>query len=477
MKLRIRSIATKETISITITDTSSLRDLKTLIATSLANASTNPNPIAPDSIHLSLNRTDELLATNASDPLSSLGLTSGDLLFFSFSPFPKTLINSNPPLAPNSVPPVSSSGTKSSSDNPIVKSSSDNPIGNPNKGTTVKPSPINLSVGPMEVDAAPAVLKASDNTLGFLVKLMETDTGEDAGILGQVVLLTHAAILDMGFTLINGSGPNLPQGWASQAPSLCLNYTISDFGDQVQAINEKVGVLKFSVLGNLVTIYGYVSGVKPDFYRFCFDLAKFALLFSSNLNSLSKTEQDQLMEVFHGVKDSISLPLMMDLCLKNGLPLPPCFMVLSVDMKSKILDLLPGVDAVRMGSTCKEMWNLSLDENMWRQKMEREFSSSLNDIQVLRAGSWREKYKRAYISKQNALRFQSRQSYRYQSGSAVRRRPFDQHFFVGGDADRFPALGPGFGGSGPGYFLGRVPAGRQVVPRCDFGELEDSSMF
>lgn len=452
MKLRIRSIATKETISITTSAASSLRDLKTVIAISLADASSNPNPIAPDSIHLSLNQTDELVAPNAGDPLSSLGLTSGDLLFFSFSPFPKTLATS-----------VSNSGTNSNSSDPIGNS----------KETTVNLSPINQSARPMDVDADPVVVKASDNILGFLVELMNTETGEDAGILGRVVMLTHAALLDTSFTLLNGSGSNLPRGWASQASSLCLKYTISDFVDQVQAINEKVAVLKFSVLGNLVTIYGYVDGAKPDLYRFCFDLAKVAPLFSLDLNSLSKSEEEKLMEIFRGVKDKVSLPLMIDLCLKNGLLLPPCFMFLSIDMKSKILDLLPGVDAVRVGSTCKEMRNLSLDENMWRQKMEREFSSSLNNNKVLGAGRWREKYKRAYIDKKSALRFKATQ-YWLQSDPAW---PFGlgQHYLVGGNADRFPAFGAGFGGSDPSYFMRGGLIDRQVSPRCFFGGLEDRS--
>ncbi|KAJ4766830.1 F-box protein SKIP22 [Rhynchospora pubera] len=354
MKLRIRPMATRETIRITAPDAASLLDLKSLIAASLVAASTNPNPdpIAPDSIHLSLNQLDELVAPNASDPLSALGLTS--------------------------------------------------------------------------------------------------------------------ALLDMGFTLFNGAGSKLPQGWALHASSLSLEYTIPDFVNQVQAINERVAVTKLSVLGNLVTVYGYLGGIKPDIYRFSLDLAKVASLLSLNLKSMCKSEQEQLMEIFRSVKDGVALPLMIDLCLKNGLPLPPCFMFLSIDIRAKILDLLSGADVVRTGSTCKEMRNLSLDDNLWRQKFEREFSNSLNNNISMPAGTWKERYKSAYIAKNSASRFRTRRSNWFQIRPSVAERPIGPggHFILGGNADRFPVFGAGIEEVGPIAFRRRGPDGRQVSPRC-----------
>ncbi|KAJ4819551.1 F-box protein SKIP22 [Rhynchospora pubera] len=465
MKLRIRSMATRETIRITAPDAASLLDLKSLIAASLVAASTNPNPdpIAPDSIHLSLNQLDELVAPNASDPLSALGLTSGDLLFFSFAPFRQTLANKyNPSQVPNLIPPGSSSGASSSSNNPIDK---------PNSESSVNPSPINQSAVPMELDAGPPVLKESDSARlipGFLVQLMDTESEEDAGILGRVVLLTHAALLDMGFTLFNGAGSKLPQDWASHASSLSLEYTIPDFVNQVQAINDRVAVTKLSVLGNLVTVYGYLGGIKPDIYRFSLDLAKVASLLSLNLKSMCKSEQEQLMEIFRSVKDGVALPLMIDLCLKNGLPLPPCFMFLSIDIRAKILDLLSGADVVRTGSTCKEVRNLSLDDNMWRQKFEREFSNSLNNNISMPAGTWKERYKSAYIAKNSASRFRTRRSNWFQIRPSVAERPIGPggHFILGGNADRFPVFGAGIEEVGPIAFRRRGPDGRQVSPHC-----------
>ncbi|KAJ4795726.1 hypothetical protein LUZ62_046972 [Rhynchospora pubera] len=431
MKLRIRRMATREAILITAPDTASLLDLKALIASYLVATSTNPNPnpIAPDSIHLSLNQYDELVSPNATDPLSSLVLSSGDLLFFSFAPFRQTLANGNSPQVPNLMPPVFSSG---------ASSSWNNPIDNPNWRSALNPTPINQTTVPLEVDAGPNRLIP-----GFLVEVMDTETSEDAGILGRVIMLTHAALLDTGFTLLNrGAGSKLPQGWASNPTSLCLEYTIPGFVNQVQAFNEKVAVVKLSVLGNLVTIYGYLGGTKPDIYRFSYDLAKVATLLSLDLNAMDKLEQEQLMEMFRGVKDGVALPLMIDVCLKNDLPLPPCFMFLLIDTRAKILELLRGVDVVRVGSTCKEMRNLSLDDNLWRQKFEREFSSTLNRSTSMYTGMWKERYACAYNLENRASRHRPRQSNRFQSRSTAVERPFrpGRRLNIGENAGRSPAI-------------------------------------
>ncbi|KAJ3703478.1 hypothetical protein LUZ61_007183 [Rhynchospora tenuis] len=376
MKLRIQHVVSMKTICIAAPDNASLLDLKALIASYLVATSTNPNPdpIAPDSIHLSLNKHYELISPNASDPLSSLGLALGSLIFLSFTPFCHNL---NPPEIHNSNHHVYSSGATSSSNNPIDSPSSE---------TTVKLTSINQPTAPVEVDAGPTYLIP-----GFLLELMNTETGVDAGILEQVVMLTHCTLLDMG--------------WTSHASSLRLEYTIPDFVNQLQAINKKVAVVKLSMFGHFVTMYGHLGGINPDFYCFCFDLVKVAALLSMDLNSMKKSEQEQLMEIFCAVKDEMALPLMIDLCLKNGLPLPPCFMFLPIDMKAKILDLLPGTGVVRVGSTCKEMRDLSFDENLWKQKMVREFRSCVNNISVISAGTWKERYKRArdYIVKIDKL--------------------------------------------------------------------------
>lgn len=59
---------------------SSLFDLKALIASKI---SSSFSPILPESVHLSLNRAVEIIASSPEDSLTALGLISGDLLFYS----------------------------------------------------------------------------------------------------------------------------------------------------------------------------------------------------------------------------------------------------------------------------------------------------------------------------------------------------------------------------------------------------------
>ncbi|KAK8937471.1 hypothetical protein KSP39_PZI012041 [Platanthera zijinensis] len=75
MKLRIRSTATKETIRVDAPDASSLFDLKSLIASKLSSSSSAPT--LPGAVRLSLNRTDEIMASSPGESLTTLGLTSG----------------------------------------------------------------------------------------------------------------------------------------------------------------------------------------------------------------------------------------------------------------------------------------------------------------------------------------------------------------------------------------------------------------
>ncbi|XP_077233921.1 F-box protein SKIP22-like [Tasmannia lanceolata] len=96
MKLRIRSLDSKETLKIQAPSPCSLHDLKTTIADKISS-------LPHQSIHLSLNRKDELEAP-PNQSLQSLGLTSGDLIFYSLNPnsfSPQTLIHQIHPTIPH----------------------------------------------------------------------------------------------------------------------------------------------------------------------------------------------------------------------------------------------------------------------------------------------------------------------------------------------------------------------------------------
>ncbi|KAJ3674057.1 hypothetical protein LUZ60_006049 [Juncus effusus] len=461
MKLRIRSMATKETHRLTISDDASLSDLKTLIA-STPTISSSPNP-NPDSIHLSLNRSDELASQNPSDSLKELGITTGDLVFVSLSPFaPQNSIS-------EVTKPNSEAGT---SDSVKIEVSSGNFANLSELKLTQVDNRTDRSIGLMEIDTEPTetnIIERKPNLIPeFLMKLMDLGQNQDAGIINQVIRITHAALLDMGFILLDQSSSNLPPNWSSNSSSLDLKYTIPALIGPDRAFNaDKIAILKFSIDGNFATIYGYFTS---EFYRVCLNLGKFATLLSSNPNSMNENDQKEILEIFRFLKDGISLPLMIDLCLKNNLQLPPCFTRLSTDIKSKIFDLISGADVARAGSTCTELRTLSQDENLWKQKLQQEFPADVSATSSMTSA--REKYKRAYVGRrerrERELRRESerrRRRERWTGGGFL--GPARPGFgIIGGNYDRFPAIGNG---------SGLRMWGRQVAPRCDFGSGGDDS--
>ncbi|XP_073014225.1 F-box protein SKIP22-like [Typha latifolia] len=355
MKLRIRSLAAKETIRIDAPGSSSLLDLKTLLAGHLSSAA----PVPPESIHLSLNRDDELFSSSPDDPISSLGLTSGDLLFYSVSSEPQTVaVTKNLDPAPSR-----------------------------------ELLPDQEGKDRMEVDAKPTVVENSP-LISLLKKAMEVEGGRAMGILEHFVIAIHAAFLDSGFFVVGGDGSRLPQGWAPEASTFSLRYTLDQVDGEMFDLDAKVAVLKFSVMGQYIMVYGYLAGGSSDSYRVCLDALKLVSLGTLNTDSVSDKEDKEIFELWKVMKDGLCLPLQIDICLKNKLPLPPCFMRLSDDIKTKILSSLPGVNVVKVGATCSELRQLCSDDNLWKQKFEEEFGST--DRMTIAGRNWKERFARAW---------------------------------------------------------------------------------
>jgi F-box protein 7 len=74
------------------------------------------------------------------------------------------------------------------------------------------------------------------------------------------------------------------------------------------------------------------------------------------MNDNDKNEDRQLEKV---LKDGLALPLLIDLCEKTGMALPPCFDRLPRELKLKIMGLLSLVDVGRMECVCSELRFLS----------------------------------------------------------------------------------------------------------------------
>lgn len=99
MKLRLRSIESKETLRIEVPTPCSFHQFKQTLCLQISSSS-----LPSSSLHLSLNRKDELQASSPEDSLQSLGITSGDLIFYTLDPNafrPLTLTQPQQTLAPN----------------------------------------------------------------------------------------------------------------------------------------------------------------------------------------------------------------------------------------------------------------------------------------------------------------------------------------------------------------------------------------
>ncbi|EHA8590475.1 F-box protein SKIP22 [Cocos nucifera] len=485
MKLRVRSTATKETLRVEAPDASSLQDLKTLIASQLSPT------VPPNSIRLSLNRTDELLAPFPGDSLPSLGLTSGDLLFFSLALDPQTL---SPNRAPNPLPENPDSDAPSPKDAiletaAILDSNRPREIVADNPNSTVSSvqdavsgsSPTldsnrtqematEYTEDHMEVEESP-VAKKCVSVPGFLKRVMEEEKVEVKGILGRLVIVVHAVFQESGFLVYDGNGSRLPEGWASAATSVVsIQYTLPGLvGLSNEEKDVKMAILKFGVMGNYLTVYGYVSGDHPDVYRVCFDGSKLEPLLSLDMDSMDQKEEKEIFQLWKAVKDGLSLHLLIDISQKNGLPLPACFMLLPVDLKIKVLGLIPGVDIAKVACTCSELRYLSSDDELWKHKFVEEFG--LLDERQTAGRSWKEKYAFHWVKKKNVNKWVERENtFVWPQNYFPRFNPVVPQRFpmIGGDYDRFPAIG-GFGPRVPRIGFPGLPSRRNFSPPCNLG--------
>ncbi|KAG0488902.1 hypothetical protein HPP92_007713 [Vanilla planifolia] len=450
MKLRIRSAATKETIRVDVSDASSLLDLKALILSKIFSSITSS--VSPESIHLSLNRKDEIIASSAGEPLHASGLTSGDLLFYSLdSTFSSASARSPPEHQPleTLINPLSSASAVLTDSNPESSE---------------------ITACDMEMDSEPFILAKSLSAPCFLRRVTEAEKGKIKGNMGLAVVAIHAVFLEAGFVVSScgggGCGSSLPEVYNSPCHLVSVLYTLPDLIDRVNAENVQPVILKFSAVRNHVSVYGCLVGAHSDVYRLCLDSSKLSPLLASSTYELSGREEEEMYQFWRIVKDALCMPLLVDICLKNGLPLPPCFSLLPTDIKVKILELLSGVDLAKVACTSSEMMYLASNDDIWRRKVLDEFGMP-HESNI--GGTWKAKFarfwmrKKARTGRENALV----PYIRTPRIIPVPWVPGPQRFpMVGGDYDRFPAIGD-LSSSQRARFPFLHPARRNFSPHCN----------
>ncbi|KAL5572879.1 hypothetical protein UlMin_022476 [Ulmus minor] len=192
----------------------------------------------------------------------------------------------------------------------------------------------------------------------FLRKVLREELGEDNKNRNLIIITAvHAVLLESGFI---GFDPDsrtrldrfhLPNDRSSIASSLSFYYTLPAL------LGEECVVMKFHSLENFVDVSGRLANNIRGSKTHRVTLYT-RTLFRREINEFWKI-----------VKDEMVTPLLTDICGQFGLPSPPCFMSLPTDLKMKILESLPGIDVARIGCVCKELKQLSGEEELWKMKV------------------------------------------------------------------------------------------------------------
>ncbi|POO01599.1 F-box domain containing protein [Trema orientale] len=252
----------------------------------------------------------------------------------------------------------------------------------------------------------------------FLRKLLKEELGEDEAEDGWstsassdhklMAIAVHAVLLEsgfVGFDPVSGNRVDQFHRLAFWPASFNYTYTLPQILDQRERERERGGgggvvaavKLEFESVRVAVIVSGSLADSETSPQRQV-RLYKYKLV--PILRSPCAKQQRHVVldhdEFWNKVKDELVLPLLIDLRARAGLPSPPsCLMALPTELHWKILEFLPGVDVVKLGCTCKELYHLfqlSIDNpEFWRSK----FPICTCDL-----GQWRTKilWKRLYIS-------------------------------------------------------------------------------
>ncbi|XP_051146657.1 F-box protein SKIP22-like [Andrographis paniculata] len=406
MKLRFRSIQSNQTFKIEVPNSCTLPHLKQI----LSQISDSP-PLA--SIRLSLNRKDEL-RSDGEESLQSLGITSGDLIFFSIeqhaveisSPSQNTLPQRGESSAlesQNSLPNPCSNSPNALPGARILDSVM-NTLGNDARMEEVERqgNGINPNSYPNSSHAAENAHSVPD----YLRKFFTEELGDCETDRKLLAMAIHAVMLDSGFVCFdrNSNKPittrQLHNSWSSNLLGTSLHYTLPVIlNSQSSSHGFKTSILKFQSLGKkFTTLYGTIGTNSESTHRVHFNEDR--LIPSLNALWANCGEPEVIKEVlsfWRSMKDNLALPLLIDLCTDAGLQLPPCFTQLGADLKLKILESLQGSDIARVCCVCSELQQLGSNDDLWKLKLSEEFGVRTKEPY----STWKEAFATTMRNRQN----------------------------------------------------------------------------
>ena len=498
MKLRVRSLESRETLKIQVPDSCSVQHFIHLLSLAIFSSSS--------SIYLSLNRKDELQASSSLDSLLSLGVTSGDLVFYSFNPAAFSRPNDHPPIAETlenqGTPILSQTPVPNSRDEETLIHSQTLPITKPvveeapilsetlvsnseRKVTLVEPQTLGpyVQANPpkeaqefsvptgMDIDGGgvaaaaadgdgPIVVKSSFSEPCFLRKVLREEVGDDGNEQKLLVTAVHAVMLESGFVrfdAVSVMGVDRFHLSEENPVSMLLWYTLPELLDHGCDDSPSIHsvVLRVQRLGQFINIYGSLYGKRSTVYRVTLDKYRFAptldLVWTHSDSAEEKDRgsndsypDNEVFEFWKIVKDGLALPLLIYLCDNAGLMPPPCLMRLPTELKLKIFDLLPAVDLVNVGCVCSELRYLSSNNDLWKQRFVEEFGN----VNMGQGSStlWKDRFATWWEMKKKRKRGSSSIWKWFPSLDGPSYFPVIfgdpiPHPAIGGDYDRIPALG------------------------------------
>ncbi|XP_021676835.2 F-box protein SKIP22-like [Hevea brasiliensis] len=534
MKLRLRSLQTKETVKVEVPNECTLQQLKETLSHALCSSSS--------SFCFSLNRKEGLSSSSLQDSLQSLGITSGDLIYFShnpdvFSRSPQMVgsgsgqslqeegraqhgnlqaqsmnFKESSTFGPNltgkqetpdqdlSVKETKFLGASASIEKTLildlpVEGQSDagdevieeqrSLISNTQMGETLETEELSSEEG-MDIDngSLDVDFKRISEPC-FLKRVLREELGDDISDNKLLFIAIHAVFLESGFVGFDSvSGLrvdlfHLLEEQSSMSFTTSVSYTLPELLLD-DTVTESV-ILRFQTLGHFVNVYGSLAK-NQCLYRSCLNKSRFVPSIGCLLVNCDKGDrmnendgssryypENEVFELWKIVKDQLALPLLIDLCEKTGLGLPPCLVRLPADLKLRILESLPGVDIARMACVSKEMRYMSSNNDLWKKKFTEEFgtgagSQGKTNWKARFASSWelKKKRKRQHLFRRIPLPFYI--------VSEPGPDPFHGPLpMVGGDYDRLPGLGVPFPCGQPGLAFPRFRTRRNFSPNCNLG--------
>ncbi|XP_024396266.1 uncharacterized protein [Physcomitrium patens] len=326
----------------------------------------------------------------------------------------------------------------------------------------------------------------------LLQRVLQHEHGKVKERQAFLVLAIHAVMLETGFVLQHptdavGSSDRcgLPVDWSGKGGLANLTYTLPEITTAASASAQTSAVgdalLRCQFIGNFLVVYGAVTGGQgSEVYRLSLPVSRYLqkdfvvedkdntrdalknlakdgeeikegatpmeCLTSEGIVTPSKVDMFcNVFELWQQVKDNLSLPLLTCICEKAGLQPPASLLLLPTELKIKLLENLPAAALATLCCVCSELKFLASSEELWKARFKAEFKSDATRAPGGRG--WKVAYARELARKRR--REEDRRVFERQLRSEpflpllMRPPPVIPHFpgVLGGDYDRFPALG------------------------------------